>query len=51
MDDENISECMGFSVIGKMSDLDHYVSEYEMVVAIRNAQTRRRIMEQVEAVL
>ena len=47
-DDENILECRGFSVIGKVSDLGHYVSEYEMVVAIGNAQTRRRIMEQVE---
>ena len=48
-DDENISECMGFPVIGKVSDLDQCVSEYEMVVAIGNAQTRRRIMEQIEA--
>lgn len=48
-DDENISDCMGFAVLGKVSDLVHYVPEYEMVVAIGNAQTRCRIMEQIEA--
>lgn len=48
-DDESISECMGFPVIGKVIDLERYISEYEMVVAIGNAQTRRRIMEQAVA--
>ena len=46
-DDENISECMGFPVIGKVSDLKRWMPEYEMIVAIGNAKTRRRIMEQI----
>lgn len=46
-DDESISECLGFGVIGNVCDLKDYVSEYDMVVAIGNAQTRCRIMEQI----
>lgn len=48
-DDESISECMGFPVVGKTCDLKRWVSDYEMIVAIGNAQTRRRIMERIAA--
>ena len=46
-DDETISECMGFSVVGKVCDLQRFVSEYDMIVAIDNAATRQRIMDEI----
>lgn len=49
-DDETISECMGFAVVGRVCDLEQFVPEYEIIVAIGNAQTRRRIMELIVSV-
>ena len=43
---ESIRECMGFHVLGSTGKL----ADYEMVVAIGNAQIRQRIMNQVDAV-
>ena len=46
-DDESISDCMGFPIVGKVCDLAGFVSEYEMIVAIGNAQIRHRIMREI----
>lgn len=43
---ESIRECMGFHVLGSTGKL----ADYEMVVAIGNAQIRQRIMNRVDAV-
>ena len=47
---ESIRECMGFYVLGSTGKLADFVADYEMVVAIGNAQIRQRIMNQVDAV-
>lgn len=49
-DDESIRECMGFHVLGSTGKLADFVADYEMVVAIGNAQIRQRIMNQIDAV-
>lgn len=41
---------MGFHVLGSTGKLADFVADYEMVVAIGNAQIRQRIMNQVDAV-
>lgn len=52
LDDESIRECMGFQVLGSTGKWkwDDFVVDYEMVVAIGNAQIRQRIMKQIDAV-
>ena len=50
LDDESIRECMGFQVLGSTGKWDDFVADYEMAVAIGNAQIRQRIMKQIDAV-
>lgn len=49
-DDESIKECMDFPVLGCTKELDSFVADYEIIVAIGNAQIRQRIMNQIDAV-
>lgn len=46
-DNESIKECMGKPVIGTTKDLEQYMDEYDMFVAIGNATTRKRILEKL----
>lgn len=46
-DNEEVKECMNFSVVGKSSDAKYYIDEAEFVVAIGNAEIRRKITEQL----
>lgn len=47
-DDDRLSECMGYPVIGNTQNIEQYVAQYDMIVAIGNAQIRRRMMDAIE---
>lgn len=47
-DNDQLSRCMGFPVLGSTKEIATYVSEYEIVVAIGNAKIRRRIMDEID---
>ena len=49
-DDTSITECMGFPVIGQISDLNRFVSEYEYFVAIGNVAHRSRISTAIKEI-
>lgn len=45
-DNPNVQECAGFRVVGTSEDVDKY-SDYDIIVAIRNASIRKKIHKQV----
>ena len=45
-DDENVTVCGGYKVVGKACDFENY--DCDMIVAIGNANVRRRIQEGLE---
>lgn len=47
-DNDQLSECMGFPVLGSTKEIANYVSDYEIIVAIGNAKIRRRIMDEID---
>lgn len=47
-DDEIITECMGYRVIGKTDNATQYISDYEIIVAIGNNVIRQKIQTQLE---
>ena len=46
-DDETIKECMGFHVVGKSQDAEHYINEADFFVAIGNGKIRKKVTEQL----
>jgi sugar O-acyltransferase (sialic acid O-acetyltransferase NeuD family) len=48
-DDANIQESGGYPVVCKTKEAVHLLVDYEVVVAIGNNQTRKRILENLEA--
>mgnify|MGYP003610526040 CR=1 FL=1 len=46
-DDENVTICLGYPVIGKVSEAKSYIKTHEMTVAIGNNITRGRIMNEL----
>ena len=46
-DNVSITECMGFPVIGTTDDLGKYAADYQMIVAIGNAVSRKRITDKI----
>lgn len=46
-DNENVKECMNFPVVGKSSDAEQYIDSAEFIVAIGNAQIRKKVIEQL----
>ena len=49
LDDGGILQCLRFPVIGKTQDISQYVQEYEFFVAIGNGVTRKKVMENIQA--
>ena len=49
LDDGEILQCLRFPVIGKTQDISQYVQEYEFFVAIGNGVTRKKVMENIQA--
>ena len=49
LDDGEILQCLRFPVIGKTQDISQYVHEYEFFVAIGNGVTRKKVMENIQA--
>lgn len=48
LDDNNeLTECNGFSVMGKSSEIVHYVKDADVFVAVGDAEIRQKIQEQV----
>ncbi len=45
-DDENRKECAGFSVVGKVSDVDEY-QDWDFIVAIGNPKIRNKIFDEI----
>lgn len=48
LDDDNVKYSMDFKVVGKVRDVDRYISEYDIFVAIGNNSTRKKIQNQLE---
>lgn len=48
-DDSSVKECSGFSVVGKSNEIGRYIKEYDVFVAVGNAATRGRIMDELKA--
>ncbi len=48
-DDLSLQDSMGFPVVGGSGDAYQYVASCELFVAIGNAETRKRLMEQLQA--
>ncbi|MEY8515930.1 acetyltransferase [Lachnospiraceae bacterium 29-84] len=44
-DDISIKECLGFPVIGTSEDVEHYIRDCDVFVAIGNAKIRQKIQE------
>ena len=49
-DDEQISDCMGFPVLGRTKEVIQYADDYDMIVAIGNARIRQRMMNVIDDV-
>ena len=47
-DNEDVKECMGFSVVGKSLDAEYYINKADFFVAIGNEKIRKEITEQLE---
>ena len=47
-DDDSVTECAGFPVVGKTSEASHI--DGDKIVAIGNASARKRIQEQIDTV-
>lgn len=47
-DNEDVKECMGFSVVGKVKDVYNYISDSDIFVAIGNSIARENIMEDLK---
>ena len=45
LDDGEITESLGFPIIGRVRDVDKYVSDHEFFVAIGNPDIRKRIAD------
>lgn len=48
-DNENMKECMQFSVVGKVKDVYNYLSDSDIFVAIGNSIVRKNLMEDLKA--
>lgn len=48
-DNENAKQCLSFPVIGKSLDAKYYIKEADFFVAIGNAEIRKKVTEQLEA--
>ena len=48
-DNENTKQCLNFPVVGKSLDAKYYIKEADFFVAIGNAQIRKKVTEQLEA--
>ena len=48
-DNEDVKECMGFSVVGKVKDVYNYINDSDIFVAIGNSIVRKNIMEDLKA--
>ena len=46
-DNENAKECMGFPVVGRSSDAKQYIDNADYIVAIGNANIRKKVIEQL----
>ena len=46
-DNSNESECMGIEIIGKSVDVKEYVGKVDFIVAIGNAEIRKKVMCQL----
>lgn len=46
-DNENIKECVGKAVVGSTKELEQYVDEYDMFVAIGNTSIRNMILDKL----
>lgn len=49
-DDDSLKESMGIPVVGKSKDMFSYISSSEIFVAIGNADIRKNLLEQLDAV-
>lgn len=49
-DDETIKECIGFSVVGKSSDVEQYINGADFFVAIGDGKIRKKVMEQLRGI-
>lgn len=47
-DDENIGSVMKIDVIGKLDDVDNYIKDYDIIVAIGNNKVREKIQNRLE---
>ena len=50
LDDGNAKECMGYKVVGGVSDLGEYISSHDIFVAIGNSRVRKAIVENLLSV-
>ena len=47
-DNTETKDCMGIPVVGSSKDIEKYINEADVFVAIGNAKIRRKIMEELE---
>lgn len=48
-DRDDITSCMHFSVVGKVKDVYNYVEEYDVFVAIGNAEVREKMITELKS--
>lgn len=46
-DNENVKECMDFSVVGRSAEAVQYIDTADFIVAIGNAKIRKKVMKQL----
>ena len=48
-DSEDVQECLGLSVVGKVKDVYNYISDSDIFVAIGNSNVRKNFMDDLKA--